>query len=201
MDIKKILSNLRKVKFKDNESNKKVFNLLVLVLIGMILIIASNFFKNTKNVNASKNLNPNDKNQSTKINISNYETDLQYELKGKLEKIQGIGKVDVMIYFDSGEEQVPAVNMKESDSVTNEQDTSGGKRKIEQNDNDRNVVITNENGDNKPLILKKYKPKITGVLVIAEGAENKVTELRISRAVCTLFNLPNYKVNVYPMKK
>jgi stage III sporulation protein AG len=36
---------------------------------------------------------------------------------------------------------------------------------------------------------------------VAEGAENKVTEYRIRKAVTNLFNIPDNKVNVYPMKK
>ena len=53
----------------------------------------------------------------------------------------------------------------------------------------------------QPLIVKKNKPKVTGVLVVAEGAEDKVTEYRIRKAVTNLFDIPDNQVNVYPMKK
>ncbi|SQB91495.1 stage III sporulation protein AG [Clostridium tetanomorphum] len=63
------------------------------------------------------------------------------------------------------------------------------------------MVITNNGDKTQPLIVKKNKPKVTGVFIVAEGAENKVTEYRIKKAVINLFNIPDNKVNVYPMKK
>lgn len=204
MDFKDKFLKFKNELNKDKASNKKIFNLIVIILIGCILMIAGSSFKGKKNTNAAAATNtPNTKDdiEYTGDNYKEYETFIQNELKAKLEKIQGVGRVEVMIYFESGEEKVPAVNISNSDNITNEEDTAGGKRKISQNNNDKNVVITNENGSNKPLIVKKNKPRITGVLVVAEGAENKVTELRISKAVCALFNVPNIKVNVYPMKK
>ncbi len=36
---------------------------------------------------------------------------------------------------------------------------------------------------------------------MAEGAEDNITKLRISKAVVDLFSLAENKVNVYPMKK
>lgn len=67
--------------------------------------------------------------------------------------------------------------------------------------NGSTVVITNNGSKSEPLIVKTYNPKILGVCIVAEGAENKVTELRISKAITDLFGLSEDKVNVYPMKK
>ncbi|WP_102400859.1 stage III sporulation protein AG [Haloimpatiens massiliensis] len=203
MDFKDKILKFKNQLNKDKDSNKKIFNLIVIILIGCILMIAGSSFKGNKNTKIATANTQNTKEdiEYTGDNDKEYEIFLQNELKTKLEKIQGVGRVEVMIYFESGEEKVPAVNISNSDNVTNEEDTAGGKRKISQNNNDKNVVVTNENGSNKPLIVKKNKPRITGVLVVAEGAESKVTELRISKAVCALFNVPNVKVNVYPMKK
>lgn len=188
---------------ENNKTNKRITNLIIIVLIGAIFMIAGSSFKGNKNKDiyaSTCNKNTEEK-KYTEINAKDYEIFLQNELKNKLEKVQGVGSVDVMIYFESGEEKIPAVNITNSNSITNEQDTTGGKRKISQNNNDKNVVVTNENGNNKPLIIKKNKPRVTGVLVVAEGAEDKITELRISKAVCALFNIPDSKINVYPMKK
>ncbi|WP_138204474.1 stage III sporulation protein AG [Haloimpatiens lingqiaonensis] len=203
MNFKDKLLKFKNELNKDKDGNKKIFNLIVIILIGCILMIAGSSFKGKKSINtvAANNQNTKENIEYTGNNDKEYEIFLQNQLKDKLEKIQGVGRVEVMIYFESGEEKVPAVNISNSDNVTNEEDTAGGKRKISQNNNDKNVVITNEDGSNKPLIVKKNKPRITGVLVVAQGAESKVTELRISKAVCALFDIPNIKVNVYPMKK
>ena len=54
----------------------------------------------------------------------------------------------------------------------------------------RSFNLRNDGNKNEPLIVKTYKPKITGVCIVAEGAEEKITELRITKAVLNLFNLP-----------
>ncbi len=106
-----------------------------------------------------------------------------------------------MITFESGEEKVPAVNINNSTNKTVEKDTEGGTRNTIQENEGSSVVITNNGDKTQPLIVKEYKPKIKGVCIVAEGAENNITKLRISKAVVDLFSLEENKVNVYPMKK
>jgi stage III sporulation protein AG len=63
-------------------------------------------------------------------------------------------------------------------------------------------VVLTSNGDNtEPLIVDKYKPQVTGVYIIAEGADNSDIKLNITNSVSALFNVPVYKVSVNPMKK
>ena len=122
-------------------------------------------------------------------------------LKNVLQQINGIGRVEVIVYCESGEEQVPAFNNNETTSNTTEKATDGSNRTITQKSNGSTIVVTTEGGDNKALILKKNKPKVTGVFIVAEGAEDKVIELQVSKAVSSLYDIPENKVNVYPMKK
>lgn len=190
--------------------NKKIMiNLFIICLFGVLMVLVSNFVKggskSTFNSNSivksdkegNKNVQPMNKEAN-----SEYEESIQNKLKNILEQIDGVGKVELMVYFGSGEEQVPAVNINDSVNDTNEADNAGGKRNTVQKNNGRTVVITNDgDGNTKPLIVKKYKPRITGVCVVADGAENKITQLRITNAIIRLFNLSPDKVNVYPMKK
>ncbi len=151
----------------------------------------------------SKNENPKNKQtQEEKIEVKNddYEKETQNKLKATLEKIDGVGKVEVMITFESGEEKVPAVNINNSTNKSVEKDTEGGTRNTTQENEGSSVVVTNDGDKTQPLIVKEYKPKITGVCIVAEGAENNITKLRISKAVVDLFSLAENKVNVYPMK-
>jgi stage III sporulation protein AG len=55
--------------------------------------------------------------------------------------------------------------------------------------------------NNEPFILTTYKPKITGVIILAEGATNSKTKYEIEQAVSKLYNLSLDKVNVYSMNK
>ncbi|MBP2031473.1 stage III sporulation protein AG [Clostridium algifaecis] len=210
MNFKKWFSGIIKTLDTKNLKNKnKGVNLLIIFLIGVLMIITVSFFK-TPDSNKAQTTNSNNSSSSKstasnetqdKSDSSDYEKSVEAKLKDTLEKIDGVGKVDVMISFESGEEQVPAVNINDSKNTTQEKDTSGGTRNTVQDNNGSTVVTTNDGDKSKPLILKTYKPKVSGVCIVAEGAENEITELRISKAVMDLFNITEDKINVYPMKK
>ena len=106
-----------------------------------------------------------------------------------------------MLTIDGSEEQIPAVNINNSTSNTKEQDNNGGTRETTQKNDGSTIVLTNEGDKNQPLIVKTNKPKVVGVCVVAEGAKERVVELKITQAVTTLYNIHPYKVSVYPMKK
>ncbi|AUN17854.1 stage III sporulation protein AG [Clostridium botulinum] len=198
MDIKNWLKKLE----TNPKNNKKNMNILIVVLVGVLFLIAGSTFK--KDSVMSKNENPKNKQtQEEKIEVKNddYEKETQNKLKTTLEKIDGVGKVEVMITFESGEEKVPAVNINNSTNKSVEKDTEGGTRNTTQENEGSSVVVTNDGDKTQPLIVKEYKPKITGVCIVAEGAEDNITKLRISKAVVDLFSLAENKVNVYPMKK
>ena len=183
------------------KSDKLLGNLILMVLVAVVIVLASSFFKNPSSTSVVASETEKDKivEENNFFELNDYESQLENKLKSTLEEIQGVGRVQLMIYFESGEESIPAVNINDSKSLTEENDTSGGKRNITQENNGRTVVMSNNGNANEPLIVKKYKPTITGVCVVAEGANERVTELRIRQAVIYLFNLPENKVNVYPM--
>ncbi|MGH4050454.1 MAG: stage III sporulation protein AG [Clostridium sp.] len=179
-------------------------NLVLVILVAVVIVLASSFFKTPKSTTTEVDAGaqtPKISSGSSAAGLDDYEAQLESKLKLTLEGIQGVGTVQLMIYFESGEESVPAVNVNDSSSLTVENDTTGGKRNITQDNNGSTVVMTNNGEENKPLIVKKYKPVITGVCVVAQGSSEKITELRIRQAVVNLFNLPESKVNVYPMNK
>ncbi|MCY6354073.1 stage III sporulation protein AG [Clostridium sp. ZS2-4] len=212
MSIKKIFDvNKISDKVKNNKS-KSITNLIILALIGILLAMLSNVFKST--TASTDVLNPNNMKNGKAIaeqkkddeSVTNEEyrdgqKEMELKLKDILENIKGVGKVKVMIYFKGGEEQVPALNINDSTSHTEEKDVEGGTRNITQNNDGRTVVMMNTENGSEPLILKKYNPEITGVCVVAEGAEDNLIKLQIQKAVINLFGLKENKVNVYPMKK
>jgi stage III sporulation protein AG len=195
MDFKKILQEVNK-----NIKNKKgISNLIIVVLAGVLILIAANTLNSVNSNKAAQDA----KNSTTETAVSttqSYETDLQNQLKNTLEQMDGVGNVDVMINFESGEEKVPALNSTSTTSTTQEKDTSGGVRNTTQENTGNTVVVTNSGSDTQPLILKTYKPKVTGICIIAQGAEDSDVRLRITEAVVDLFNIPENKVDVYPMK-
>jgi stage III sporulation protein AG len=183
------------------KSDKMLGNLILMVLVAVVIVLASSFFKGSTKISTVVDETQTDKvvDGNNLLGLTDYESSLETKLKSTLEEIDGVGRVKLMIYFESGEESIPALNINDSKSVTQENDTSGGKRDITQENNGSTVVMSNNGNENEALIVKKIKPTITGVVVVAEGSNERVTELRIRQAVINLFNLPENKVNVYPM--
>lgn len=188
-------------KTNSKKSDKLLGNLVLLILVAVVIVIATSFFKTPSSNTIAIDETQKDKivQENNLLGLNDYESQLEMKLKTVLEGIQGVGKVQLMIYFESGEESIPAVNINDSKSDTVENDTGGGKRNITQENSGRTVVMSNNGNENQPLIVKKFKPTITGVCVVAEGSNERITELRIRQAVINLFNLPENKVNVYPM--
>lgn len=201
----KILILLRKYKIKNN-----TYNFIILFLLGVLILILRNSFSSKSDevfsnqsgvVAKTGNTVEEDVQELSGNSQEIYENNMSRELEKLLASIEGVGEVEVMMYFESGEESVPATNMNNSVSKTEEIDTNGGKRDTTQNTNGTIVVMENYDNDTKPFILKKYKPIITGIVVVAEGAKDAKIEFDIVTGVSSLFNIEVNKVKVYPMKQ
>ncbi|MBO4815822.1 MAG: hypothetical protein J5507_02585 [Clostridia bacterium] len=90
-------------------------------------------------------------------------------------------------------------NEKNTSSSTEEIDTSGGSRKIEQKDTDKEIIYEEKNGEKKPITQKVVKPKIEGAIVAAEGANNASIKTNIIQAVAAATGLSTYRIQVFEM--
>ena len=212
MGKNKIVEEIKKI--LDQKQFKNLIALclvlgFVLIAINVLLpnskILASNKLSgnssqgdsnNTSNSSAIKNTN-----EIIQAEEKNYEDKQKIDLKNILKKMNGVGDVEVMMTFENGEQKVPAYDKSTQKSTTEETDNEGGKRVNNQDTDGSKVVMTTSDGNNEPFILITYKPKICGVIIIAEGAENSKTKYEIEQAVSKLYNLSLDKVNVYSMKK
>lgn len=181
-------------------AKKNMDDLLVIFAVGLIIVLAWNFFTQPGKMSSGYVEVEQSNEQVENVNIS-YEEKLENELTDMLSQIEGAGKVKVMIYLEGGSEVVPAYSSNNSSKVTEENDSSGGKRVTNENINQSNIVMTNENGQNKPFIVKELSPRISGVIVVAEGAGNPDVKYRLYEAVKTVLNLQQFKINIYPMTK
>lgn len=213
MDFKKLIQ-----KFKELGLNKQLTNIVIVILVGVLIIIGASAVKDVSSATTSStgkqdnqagdatasnttSNNTTSEEDSSDNDDSAYENDQEAKLKSLLENTQGVGQVQVIIHFDKGEEEIPAYNKTTSSSIINENDSTGGKRTTEQNSTGSNVVLTTDGNNTKPLIVDKYKPKVSGVSIVAEGADDSDIKYNITSSVSELFNVPMDKVSVNPMKK
>lgn len=209
MDKKKFFNDLKKILGEKRLSSLiSICLILAFILLTMNVLLPKNKLLNkSSDVTYKQENNEETKESEMKTSTSmstdqkTYEENQKVDLKNILKKMEGVGDVDVLISFESGEEKVPAYDTNAQVSTTEETDTEGGKRTNNQKNDGATVVMTSKDGGNEPFILRTYKPKITGVVVVAEGAENSKTKYNIEQAISKLYNLSLEKVNVYPMKK
>lgn len=194
-DVKKELANLL--------NDKKFLNVIYIALVIAFVLIAISFVTTSRKKETTKTINLNtleSENITQKEEIKNYEEKEQKELKELLRKMEDVGEVDVKIYFKGGEVKVPAIEVTSQESITEENDSSGGTRTNNQLTDGSKVVMSVDGANNEPYILQVNKPEITGVLVVAEGATSSKIKYDIQVAVSSLYGISIDKVNVYTMK-
>lgn len=131
------------------------------------------------------------------------EVEQAYEtsLKTILEHIVGVGQVDVLVTLESTEEIVVYRDVQETQNVTEERDTNGATRHITDVSQNGKIVLYEVSGDPQPIILKKIKPRIRGVVVVAGGAENVTVQKLIKDTVSMGLDVPQHRIFVAPRKQ
>jgi len=84
-------------------------------------------------------------------------------------------------------------------SDTEESDTSGGTRKIQETDSQKDIIYKEENGEKTPITQKVVQPKIEGAIITAKGANDMTTKTNIIQAVEAATGLATHKIQVFEM--
>lgn len=201
MKFKDFLDKLMKSNGKNNGKNN-ISYVIVIVLIGVLILLVSSFFTSKPTYSSNEiTEKPVMDVSKDKDPLGAYEEKQKKDLENILSSIDGIGKVQVMITFESGREQVPATDINNSVNKTEEKDTTGGTRTNTQNNTGAKVVMKGSGSATEAIILKTLNPKVISVVIVAEGAKNKELQYKIMKTVSGLYNIPENKVDVYSMKK
>jgi stage III sporulation protein AG len=206
---------LKKWLSKEDTSEKKTgkYQYMILVLcIGAAFMLAGNilFHKQTaaSDIPAEKTIQTTAqdvpafglKKSTGNKAITDYEREYENQLKEALDEMLGVNDVRVVVNIDSTEEKVLEKNKVTKNQITDETDTNGGKRKVQDSSVDEQLVII-RNGDKEgPIVVQTKKPEIRGVLVVARGADNMQVKRWIVEAVTRALGVPSFRVAVMPKK-
>ena len=125
------------------------------------------------------------------------EPSFEKKLESILSTIHGIRNVSVLISYENTIEKLPLYDSKEVTTVTEEADKNGGERKTKEVNNEYSVVYE-ENGNQKTVLMRQsIMPKMTGIIVTAEGAESSLLKESIINAVVAVTGLPSNKIVVF----
>jgi stage III sporulation protein AG len=179
---------------------KKNIFLLTLLILGIILMFAGSLLSPQKKPTVSYDEIPAETRREPVASGSKYEEELIQSLQHVLESIDGISRVQIFINFDNTGESFYARVNEESNRRTTEQDREGGTREIlETTSKEDYVLLREEGGGEKPLLLSDNMPEIKGILIVAGGVKNSSLRLKVVRAIQSVLNLPVHKIAVLPL--
>ena len=150
--FKKIIAKIRSVK------NIEIY---IAVALGVI-VLAIALFGNVSTKNVGENASG-----------ESYIAEMEHKIVSVIQKIDGVGKVEVAITHDATNEAVYAY----------EEGTN-------------NLIFVK----GEPVVIKTLPPKILGVVVVAEGADNPIVRMKINEAVVTLLDVDENRVQVFTHK-
>lgn len=154
---------------KINWKLPKKNQLVIMLLIGILLVvIAMPTEKKEKNTGQPVEMEQH--------SADSYEKMTEKRLEQILGKVEGVGKVKVMVTFKTTSEKIVEKDREENAETTIYNSTSGGEQ--------------------TPYVSKEIHPQIEGVVVIAEGGANAVIVKNITEAVQALFDVDTHKIKV-----
>ncbi|HWR45206.1 hypothetical protein [Sporomusa sp.] len=130
-----------------------------------------------------------------------YEEALESKLSNLLAQIKGAGAVSVSVILETGGMQEHAKNITKETKTVQEKDNAGGIRTTTETKESEQVLLSKENGADRPVMVREYKPVIKGVLIVAEGAYDSTVKANLTRAVESGLGIPSYKITVLPQRK
>lgn len=190
-----------------NKNNKKkIENLVFFVIILIITIVIINVIWNgDKDSSSKENVNTTNEKQLASTNTSSLEmansntNELERKLEEILSKIQGVGEINVFIHYSESNEIIPMYNENTKTSNTEETDTSGGTRKIQESDSQKEIIYEENDGEKTPITQKVIEPKIEGAIITAKGANHAEVKSSIIQAVEAVTGLATHKIQVFEM--
>lgn len=157
--------------------------LLILVLLGLLLAVIA--------IPAEEKEKEKEETEETLTAASesaedhmDYESRMEQKLEELLERVDGVGKVRVMLTFaGTGEKKV-----EKDQTLTGEES--------------REETVYEEKGSSErtPYVTSETNPKVEGVLVIAEGGGNSRVKQEILEAAQALFGIEAHKIKIMKME-
>lgn len=161
----------------DTTNKKKIENIVVFIIILIVTIVIINMIWNESKSGNNKDDKNTDKvlakTNNKEFNVDSNENvisedELEQKLKTILSKIEGVGNVDVLITYSQSSQVVTLYDEDTTQSITEEVDTSGGNRKINESNIKKEIIYKEEDGKKVPVTQSVIKPKIEGAVIIAK---------------------------------
>lgn len=188
---------IRKLINKENTVLRKK-TLLFVACVGIALVLIGNFFSIDDKNETIRMEDPLETiaNSTEYPTISEIEKMYEDSLILLLNDVAGISEVNVMINVDSTYIQIYESEQTSRQQITDETDTNGGKRKVEDQTDEKITSFKRTNSEEVPIHIQTKKPAIRGILITAKGVDNPQKKIEITEAVARLFDIPTFRISV-----
>lgn len=116
------------------------------------------------------------------------ERDLQTSLEDILSRIEGAGRVEVLLTQAAGEE---VIFQNDSDNSVSESGSDSGTK---------TVIVTDENRAEQPIVRQVMPPTYLGAVIVCQGGDSPAVQLAIVEAVSSATGLTADRITVLKMK-
>jgi len=195
--------------FQLKNLSTKTKYLIIVALVALLLLILGNGFMTSNDTienHMTDTLEQTDeveetisKDSPSELIVTELEESYEKDLQKMLNNIQGVSEVEVMVNLDSTNIKVYETNLIKGQQITNESDTNGGIRKVEDQTEETQVVLVRQGDQEVPLLVQTEKPKVRGVFVVAKGVDHSEVKMWVIEAVSRVLDVPSHKVSVMPM--
>lgn len=147
-------------------------NLGILLLAGLLLLAIALPVKKTEE---KKTEDEDSVNTEQSLSDQDWQTRMENRLVQVLEQVQGVGKTEVFLNCE------------------------GTQEKVVEKDEAETVYERDSRGNQTPYVSSEIYPRVTGVLVVAQGGDDPVVVQNIQEAVQVLFQVEAHKIKVMKM--
>lgn len=167
--------------------------IVALGLVGMALILISQFVE-TKSTEPDAS--------TAQFTSEQYIADLETKLTALIIGMEGVGEARVMVTLQNGVEYIYAQEEKRNTDTTREGGSAAASLRVNEKENvEQKYILIDQNGKKQPLLQTELQPKIQGVVIVCEGADNILVEQNLINVVTTALNVPSNRVCVVKIEK
>ena len=182
----------KKITWKDFGVEK-----ILLIAIAGIILLVTNFSERREREEPEK-ASEEQKTAAVSENEAYIES-LENKLVHILENVDGVGQVEVMITLQASRESV--LNKDDTEELETETETSDGTQNERQSSRSENeTVLSDENGESAPYVIKELEPEIAGVVIACEGADDNTVAAAVTGAAQVLFGISVNRIQVLKME-
>lgn len=168
---------------------------LILVLVGILLLVIVLPVGQKKEIQKE---NTSAKTADSSSSVSTSGEELERRLADILSRIEGAGRVEVMITYKDSGTYVVEKDVTSSNNTGEETDGSVS-RNTKDVQSQQSTVYDKADGGDTPFVSQELTPQIEGILVVATGADNATVKQNIFEAVLALFPVEAHKIKIVKM--